>query len=77
MSLRKLGLAYFDLDPVAEEIAAKVTVNPRSVRRTISGRCCTTPGRVVVHPRAEATPPQPTKADLQGGNNVRSVPAGI
>jgi maleylacetate reductase len=30
-SLRELGLAYSDLDPVAEEIAANATVNPRPV----------------------------------------------
>jgi hypothetical protein len=31
MSLREFGLTYSDLDPVAEDITAKVTVNPPPV----------------------------------------------
>jgi maleylacetate reductase len=81
ISLRELGLAYSDLDPVAEEIAAKATANPRPVtaddikrllRDAWEGRH---PSHFSGMARAAANATQQTKHEIQGENNVRSVPA--
>jgi len=80
-SLRELGLARSDLDPIAEEIAAKATANPRPVTADdIKGLLRDAwEGRRPFHfgetARAAAKETQQTKNDFQGGNNVRSVPA--
>ena len=81
MSLRELGLAYSDLDPIAEEIAAKAVLNPRPVtaddvrsllRDAWEAR---RPSHSGERRRVEAKTTQQTKHDLHGGNDVRSVPA--
>jgi alcohol dehydrogenase class IV len=79
-SLQELGLARSDVDSVVVEIAAKAAANPRPVTADNI--------RVLLHDAWEGRPPshsgtgtrseakttRQSKRDLQGGNDVRSVP---